>query len=230
MPISSSIQFNNKDQVLAAYQNRDVAAWSLWQNKQFMFKGMDEAGLNELLNVLANGGTNATYTLRVYEGIDNDKQIKSNTPDDGSFNFKLNADGQHISPGQYDKVYSNEALIRRVTELESKLDETEAAPNALGKIGDIISHPILAPVIPLVIQKLMDFLFTPPSQTNNLPKQQLTNNPALSLAGIDEDKIIEDCIAKLKKHDRLLAAHLLKLVDIAENQPEIFNAFVNSLT
>lgn len=88
----TSVQFVGMDAALKAYQHRDIAPWALFINKQMLFKydGGDIAeGQDQLSNVLQMcSGSKATYTLRVYEDIPGGK-IKSATPDDGSFNFRL---------------------------------------------------------------------------------------------------------------------------------------------
>src|SRR5574343_316699 len=97
----ASIQFNNLESVLNAYTNRGVDAWAIFQGSQFMFKGIGLSDLEQILNSLSNGGTNAVYKLKVFEEITDEKNIKNNTPDDGSFNFRLNSDQMAITQSAY---------------------------------------------------------------------------------------------------------------------------------
>lgn len=228
---SSSIQFKNRNSVLDAYSDRDVKAWSIWQGKQFMFKGWGLEELEPIIDLLGNGGTNAIYTLRVYEDLEDKRQIKSNSVDDGSFNFRLNDERQEITNSQYWKNDNRENILDKLTRIEARLDEedTEVKTNkSLGKLGDILEHPAILPVVPLLIEKVLSALLGPNNQAQQQP--QLNYTAPQSLAGIDSnDDLIRINIEKLKKHDPDLGTHLSKLVEIAETNPTLFKAIINSL-
>src|SRR5690242_19337422 len=200
---SSSVQFKNRNSVLDAYSDRDVKAWSIWQGKQFMFKGWGLEELEPVIDLLGDGGTNAIYTLRVYEDLEDKKQIKSNSVDDGSFNFRLNDERQEITNGQYWKNDNRENILDKLNRIEARLDEeeTEVKTNkSLGKIGDILEHPAILPVVPLLIEKVLSALLGPNNQAQQQP--QLNYTAPQSLAGIDSnDDLIRINIEKLKKHD-----------------------------
>lgn len=226
---SSSVQFKNKNAVLDAYTDRDVMAWSIWQGKQFMFKGWGLEELEPVIEALSSGGTNAIYTLRVYEDLEDKRQIKSNAVDDGSFNFRLNDERQEITNGQYWRNDNREHILEKLERIEARLDEEpEVKTNSsLGKIGDILEHPAILPVVPVLVEKVLTALLggNPPAQ----PK--LNYSAPQSLAGIDsnEDELIRISIEKLKQYDPELPQHLAKLVEIAETNPSVFKALINSL-
>lgn len=227
--MASSIQFKGIDGVINAYENRKVAAWSLWQGKQFMFKyeGNDlEQGAEQLqatLDLLAES-TNAIYTLKVYEDLPGHK-IKSNTPDDGSFNFKINGDEQAITQNQYGVIRNNNAIADRLTAIEQKLNEQEEyvdvpEENKLGVIGDIISHPVIQPFVSQIIAAL----FAKKSDAPAPPQMQ-----RVAISGINDDAEITAAIADLKQYDGQLAAHLVKLAALAKSSPDSFKFLLTTL-
>lgn len=224
--MSNSIQFINKEAVIQAYDDRDVKAWAITQGKQFMFKGYGSEDLIPVLEMLENGATNAIYTLRVFEEIQDKKKIKSNTPDDGSFNFRLNSEEMLIRGSQYTNFQKNNEIMQKLIALEEKIDakeEVEERNDSLGKIGNVLSHPVLAPLIPVILEKVMALLS--PGQKNLLPA-------SVGLAGIDSDTNelngnLAIIVNELKKHDPQLEAHLYKLLNIAKTNPESFKQILN---
>jgi hypothetical protein len=229
---SSSVQFKNKNAVLEAFANRDIKAWSVWQGKQFMFKGVGLDELEPVIEALASGGTNAIYTLKVYEDLTDKKFIKNNTVDDGSFNFRLNDERQEITNAQYWNNNNRENILEKLNRIEERLDaeekDTYEKPNtSLGRIGDILQHPAILPIVPVLVEKVLSVILGP---NNNNMQPQLNYKPAVSLAGVNEnDNLIQINIEKLKNHDPNLGVHLSKLVEIAETNPGLFQTIVNSL-
>ena len=128
MGLSSSIQFRDKEAVKQAYKNRDVDAWSIVCGKQFMFKGIGYDSFQDTIDLLAETDSNALYTAQVYEGIEDEKQIKNNTPCDGSFNFKFNeetARNYQIMRGI--GVAPNE-VVSKLNAIEERLNTMEEEP------------------------------------------------------------------------------------------------------
>lgn len=223
-----TLQFNSLESVLDAYDNRQVESWAIHQGKQFMFKGQGHDELLTILNSISKGGTNAIYTIKVFEDVDDVKKIKSNTPDDGSFNFRLNSDQMTLTTEQYTSVYSNRAIAEKLEALEKRLLEDEEIENeknkSLGKIGDILEHPVIAPIVPILLEKIISTIFG-----NNNQNNQNNMLPAMAISGISDDEIIEDTIEKLKVFDPEVKNHLLKLLEMANNNNELFKIVINSL-
>lgn len=159
---SSSCQFVGIDAIIRAYARRGVPAWSIWHNKQFMFKyeGTDisegEAILTEHLEALRNSV--ATYTLCVYEDIPGGK-IKSKTENDGSFNFQL-------KPKDAGDNYEGNQLLREIRqaqiEQENRLaaleegeegEEVTGIGKAIGMIKEVLTIPGLNEIIAGIFQK-----------------------------------------------------------------------------
>lgn len=228
---SSSIQFRGKDAVLAAYENRKVAAWSVWQGRQFMFKndgGNEEEAMGQLENVLEAlaGSSNAIYTLKVYEELPAGGKIKSTTPDDGSFNFRLNDDNQIITNGQYTHLQNNNDLAQRLATLEAKLEEEpeeSEPPNRLGLIGEIISNPTLQPIVSQIIAAVFSKAAAP-GQPVAPGQPQLA-----AVSGINQEATLQEAIQELQKHDSRLAEHLAKLAKIAVDNPPSFTFLLQTL-
>lgn len=230
--MASSIQFKGIDSVVAAYENRDVPAWSLWQGKQFIFKyegnSIDEGSqqLTEYLNMLAQS-TNAIYTLKVYEDVPGGK-IKSNTPDDGSFNFKINADSQEITNNQYSRMNNSNAILERLERMEQRLIEREEEEgdeepeSKLGLIGEIISHPTIQPIAQAFITNILGI-----GKTNGTaaPAQM----PRAAISGINDDAILSEAIKELTAHDPKLPEHLAKLAALAKENPQGFQFLLTTL-
>lgn len=223
--MASSIQFKGIDGVIEAYENRGVAAWSLWQGKQFMFKyeghSIEEGAqqLQATLELLAQS-TNAIYTLKVYEELTGGK-IKSNTPDDGSFNFKINGDEQALTQSQYTSYRNSNEIVQRLADIEDRLNQQEEKyepePSRLGFIGEILSDPGLQPIVQPLIAKI--FGTAAPSRM-----------PRAAINGInDDERVLSEAITELKKHDTRLHEHLAKLAAIAKENPQSFNFLLTTL-
>lgn len=236
--MAGSVQFRSLDAVLTAYENRNCAAWAICQGSQFMFKyeGSDAAEgaaqLQTILEAIAEG-SNAVYTLKVYEDMPKGQKIKSNTPHDGSFNFRLNEESQIITNGQYLRMNNTKELENKIAALEARLQEQEEEDDEpeedetqkmLGKIGNLMSNP--------VVQQLASMIFGP----NKLPQMPtaLAGIPSPGSIATNSDTAAEDArinaaVATLKTKDTNLADHLQKLADIAEKQPQNFAFLLNTL-
>lgn len=239
----SSIQFKGIDVVLEAYESRNVAAWSLWQGRQFLFKYEGDnvtEGANELHSILdkLKHSTNAIYTLKVYEDLGKGGKIKNNTPDDGSFNFKLNFDEQEISSQQYGSLRRQDKLEQDIAELKQMIlerdnEEEEDEPHRLGVIGEILNDPgisqILQPLIQPFLSKILG-LGSTPAQT-----------PMRSISGINDDTrstntanddaaaTLNEAIKILKEADPKLPEHLMKLATLSKESPDSFNFLLQTL-
>lgn len=224
-----SIQFRNKEQVMKAYENRSVEAWSIWCSKQFMFKGVGAESLEQMLEVLCNGATNAIYTLRIYEGIENESQIKSNTPDDGSFNFRLNDEGQSMTSEQISRAYNGNQILSKLGALEKRFEEMDMQEQEPQKdnsaIGKILEHPAIAGVLPIILERIVSSIMGSGQQQNQFPPYKA---PA-AINGINEDADMKAVIDELAKYDAKLLEHLKKLLQLAQTNTTLFNTLVNSL-
>lgn len=230
----ASVQFKSAEKASEAFGNTECQAWSVWTGKQLMYKGIGVADLDAFLDLLKdNGASNAIYTIAYYEEITDKKKINSKTAFDGSFNFRMNDEGQEITGDQYHKFYRNNEVQSRLSGLEKKFEllmekfdsdvETETE-NKLGVIGEVLSHPAIAPVIPQLMQQIVAGLFKPVQQVP--PRLQ-------AVAGIgniaEQDPRLAEVITRLLKADPKLVDHLIKLADMSENDPQNFAIVVAAL-
>jgi len=151
---SRAIQCRGKEKVLELYDNRKAEAWSIWQGSQFLFRGIGGDSLDAMLEAISSGG-NAIYTLKVYDDIKDEKNIKAKTAEDGSFNFRLHPEGVPTPEGQMyleRKSYmqeqidalkkQNELLLEKFTAAETEDEDDEEKDNSInGIIGSIIENP-----------------------------------------------------------------------------------------
>ncbi len=231
--MAGSIQFYGREQVIEAFDSRGVEAWSIFQGKELLTKGIGSTDFCEFIDMLSKGSTNAIYTVRVYEDIGDAKQIKSNTPNDGGFNFRLNDDNQLITSSQYGRMGSLgtllsevQALRKEVKDLREEEEEEESEkPHNMGMMGDILAHPAISPVVPLLVNTIVSNILKIPVQS--IPQQPGT---ATSLAGVgtDEKSLAIAAIDKLIVHNPKIGTHLQKLARLAEADKNTFLILMSS--
>jgi len=232
--MAGSIQFYGSAQVIEAFENRDIEAWAIFQGKELLIKGIGSAAFTEFIEMLSRGSTNAIYTVRVYEDITDAKQIKSNTPNDGGFNFRLNEDNQLITAAQYGRMGSMGNLLSEVQALKKEIqemreeeeEEPEEKPHNLGMMGDILAHPAIAPVVPLLVNSIVSNILKVPVQA--IPAQQSTT--ATNLAGVttDERALGHTAVDNLLKHHPKIGTLLTKFVRLAEADKNTFNTLMST--
>lgn len=219
MASNMSVQFRSPQNVLDAYVNRQVAAWSIWHGKQFMFKyegeSVDEgaAHLAELLQVLQQ--SQGIYTLRVYEDLDG--KIKSNTPDDGSFNFRFQDAVGYMGGGQNNELLSElRAMKLEIEQLKSERDEEEPE-NKLGVLGDALEVPgvaqALAGLVPQLVAKL--FGVSAPQALAGVPGAEI--------------KTLADALAVLQAADPEFEIHMIQLATLARENETKFKSVVSMM-
>lgn len=230
---SSSCQFVGIDAILRAYTRRGVPAWSIWHNKQFMFKyeGNDisegEAVLTEHLEALRNSV--ATYTLCVYEDIPGGK-IKSKTENDGSFNFQL-------KPKDAGDNYESNQLLREIRqaqiEQENRLaaleegeegEEVTGIGKAIGMIKEVLTIPGLSEIIAGIFQKPQPAAigFVPGEAQNNFmqeTKTQADGLPDVEVSERDFERLGAAYAALAPKMPECLEL-LERLANMAVHNPE----------
>lgn len=184
MGMSSSVQFYGIKPVLQAYQNRDVEAWSLWQGKQYLFRGIGYDALSAYLNMLDEAGSGAVYTLKVYDDIEDEKKIKETTPADGSFNFRFTDQSEYVEGKQgrqrvgRAETGNDSLILGKLEAMEERLRAMEhpEPESKLGVIGEILEHPALAPMLPKLVEILAGFLTGKPGQNSQGQGNYLTRH------------------------------------------------------
>lgn len=240
--MAGSVQFVGKDQVMAAFESREVEAWGIFQHKQFIHKGYSSEDLSAFLDMLLEGGTNATYTMKVYEGMKDASGIKEKTECDGSYNFKINVPGEGIAGAGYMNNQGNAQILKRLTEIEEKLqgdDQPEIdEPETIGSvIIDVIKDPNKA----LQWANIIKDIFNPPAPGTAAPVQRHiaeiiqpaamgnTNTAATNLTEDEKENRIIAVMGILEAQDPYLLFHLEKLASIAQKKPAAFKNLLSML-
>ena len=236
--MGSDIQFVGIDDLIDAYVDRGVDRWALFAGKRPITQGEGADDLRSFLMRIAKSQTTATYILKVFEDLGEEK-IRVNTPDDGSFNFKLFSVFGTGTVGSHYGGSIQEKILERLDGLEAKLME----PGDDGIVGQITKAFIGMLEEP---HKLHDFIgalngVNPPSGT--LPPFAGRMNAVGSMArtapksSVNYPEVITEqnaerislVIKKLAAYDPKFLEHLEMIADIAEKTPAKFKTLLSLL-
>jgi hypothetical protein len=246
---SRTVQFRSIDDVMEAYLNREVAPWAIFAGTQFMFSYSGDsleqgrADLEAILKKLEDNQSAAIYTLCIYEDLGKNGKIKSNTPNDGSFNFRLHEHTTNYIPGvaggrfglmqQDNKVLIDEirALRMEVQKIKEQQDteiveDDEPEDDIMGKIGRIIENPALQPLITGIIGKITELL-TPKSQLPGTDENILRK--VSGIPGSEKDLKISEAVEILAETVPDLGDMLMKLATMSKSKPQQFKIFLTML-
>lgn len=254
----ASIQFRGIAQVIRAFEDRGADAWSIWDGKAFLFRGVGAPEFETLLRSLDTSGSTAIYTLKVYDDIDNAKKIKPSTECDGSFNFRLYDRDieESYRPGQ--SWTQTKQLEERFTALEQRMnqfleqteivdeEEEEKPTDLLGVVTGLLQQPEKLEKLIEVGHRLLGGSMQPaylgnvnrivapnePIQQNNNPSLSPSNNiPVVETEEQKEKKLIRlgTALDTLEKADPSIVDHLEKLAVIAATKPEQFKGLIGML-
>lgn len=254
MAVSSSIQFFGRDAALQAFEHRQVEVWSLWQGRNLLTKGEGAQQLAEYLDMIANGGTNAIYTVKVYEDLNDVKKVKSNTPDDGSYNFRLNDPNQSPTASQIGSMNRTDLLFQEIRSLHERLDKMDAVddhddeddtitiagllkdPDHLGKLIDV-GKKLLGVINPGAVQSpALIGQVTRAGQNptgGQDPTAPMEEKTAQGTQGSeDAEKKLQrlgDALDILEANDPHIVEHLEKLAAVAKQDPTKFKSLISIL-
>ena len=232
----AAVQFTGIENVIKAFSNREVKAWSVWIGKQFLFScvGANEteaaADLETLLNSLEKSAH--VYTLKVYEDIGKKERITEKTPAHGSFNFKLlqydGSSGNNMPEWMREIKDENKALKLQNETLMQELEESdddEPPKDIIGTITElIVTDPAKIPVIAQSIYAIIKMFTGQTTQTG----QPFAQPAPVAISGVTENSL-QSVIDELKQYDPRLTEHLQKLVLIAKNDPAGFKSLLGIL-
>jgi hypothetical protein len=245
--MGASIQFRGVKETLKAFDLLDCPVWAVGQGKdpvQFRGEGADD--LAKLLEMLAANGSGAIYSLRVYDDLDNARDIRAKTEHSGGFNFQLaNYDGQ--GGGYYEKL----KLEERIKELESEKEEEEEEGGIMGKIGNAVlgmlqndperligilkagKELLSMPTAPAVIGNVIRD-FARPQEPQ--PQPNFTNDSNAkktdTVMNISDDEKMQRVAAafdELEKNDPQFLIHIEKLAKISRENPQMFKMLLMNL-
>lgn len=255
---SSSVQFYGNEAVMEAVKNRRCPYWALWQGRQFLFK-CEEADikssldyLDQLLQMLNNDTTTATYTLKFFEPEGKGAvKIKENTPSDGSFNFKL-VEPEAVHQRQIGFQSNTPKVLELLEKMSLRLDAIENA-GIDGEEEEEEEETIEKAIIgvlkdPNKLEKYITmgknfFGVSTPEYVGNVnrlgqigdPGQAGHQAPVTNLSqssGDNEEQFlirVGNALDILKAHDPQIADHLEKLASMAKNNPGKFQSMLSML-
>lgn len=236
--MSSIVQFYGTDNVVKAFEHKDMPNWAIFQGKCLNHKctslSMDESGkaLMEYLQML-EGGTTAVYTLKVYEF----DTINEKTACDGSFNFRLTNQDEYNSRRNSNGEY-REKLADRLDRIEKilaeEVEEEEPKESMLGKIGNVfINDPTKVPQMIAALQSVLSLVLpglTKPQQPTQQAIPIYQPAQAATMNGIDEsDEQLSKAIEQLKRNDPKITEHLSKLAKLSEEDKQTFGYLLSML-
>lgn len=220
------VQFERPEEVMKAYENMDMPAWSLVQGKQiiFAYEGND---LDEGLQLLEQwckqlAQSTAIYTLCLFR--DGVGEIKSNTPYDRSFNFRFNKP-EFVNSGSLGYVQMNNAVESRIAALEKTIkerldkddddDEEEEEKDVVGAITKLAENPLIAAIMGRLLG------ITIPANRAAMSGVNSTN--------INADQKLATALKILSECDPELPDHLYSIAMIAKNDPPTYKQLITLL-
>ena len=167
---SQTVQFRNVEDIIAAYQERDIAPFGIFGRDQLFIDYEDsdiDTGAEKLsywLNILLKNKSAGIYTVRVYKKISKEG-ITNKTPYNGSFNFQLTdqitgyGTTSHLEPLGVSELRSEVAALKvmmeRLLESEEEMEEeVQQGSDVMGKIGAFMKQPFMEPILIPLAQKI----------------------------------------------------------------------------
>jgi hypothetical protein len=228
--MAADFQFVGIDETLQAFESRNVEIWALFAGKRLILKGEGIDELRAFLAQMARSQTQAVYTLKVYDALSDKAEIKSNTPDDGSFNFKLATHEIGTLSGTSKALQD---LREEIAAMRSG-DLDEEPPGPWEEIGEALIGMLREP------SKLAQFIgalsgrpqMPPPPTVGGVQRvQELKQAASVGATPLTEESLQEigDTIETLATKDANIVQHLKKLAQIAERDPAKFKMLVTML-
>lgn len=253
--MASNVQFIGTDQVIRAFEARNIDIWSIWCGKEYHIKGNGVEELKAYLDMIAESQTAATYTLKVYEDLTDIKEVKSNTPHDGSFNFKLFS--VYDQPGRtgiigrhYGYPSRDDIVLQKLQEFDTKLNLLAAGPEidpeeeTIEKaVLGMIQEPSKLHEFFQALQQGKNLLMGHPVEMGSIGsvfKAGQTKPGSSAAAGQAPQNLsqqsseeigqrIATALDILEQNDPQLVEHLEKLAIMAQNNPVQFKTIIGFL-
>lgn len=229
-----AIQLIGKQQVIEAYTNLEVDVWAIFQSKYLMTKGAGVTMLEQFLQMLSKNGAGAIYTIKIYEDLDDPRQVKEKTEASGALNFKFNTQDfiddenpQYLNKLENYKLYQEiQGLKKQIEEMGSYKEPETLEQAAIGLLG----NPGELAALVMAVKELFRPGSTPaphipqPAQLGNINKgmnvEQLTDDNRQRLA---------NALDVLGEKDPKIIEHLEKLASLAKNNPSQFQLLIMTL-
>ena len=243
---STTVAFRGVSQVVAAYEANGMPAWAICNGDCIMFA--DETGnieegtnsLRDMLKKMQQGGSEAQFTLRVYELLPKGK-ILSNTPCSRSFGFKL-YESDEDSPFQSgrrnyareadEKIRALEVEIAKLRLEIEEAEEPEPEGGINGFIAGIATDPMFKQMVMQgiagLVQKIVPMPMRQPAAVAGIANGQEGQVMPSVLKDGQLEKI-HGALDLLCTRDPDLGDHLQKLASIALTNPQQFQWLLGML-
>lgn len=237
--MSSDVQFRSLDALIQGFNSCEAEAWSLWAGKRLIKKGMGSEDLRKFCTSL--NGSNSAYTLKYYEGIEDLDELKPNTPDDGSFNFRLNDENLYAvgtqALNQQQRISTQERLDKLETILLSiheKLEgEEEEAATEEKTLGDIIINYLEDPnklaTLGNLFRRDVSASAERTAAIGNVVSAEAETPTATWQTNEDKLNKVAAALDTLEKQDKEIVEHLEKLALLSTKQPGTFKILLQTL-
>lgn len=226
---------------MTVFDNKKMPYWSLWQGTQYLEKGQGRASLSDFLDMLTADGSQAIYTLKLYdkEGESALGSINNKTEYDGSYNFKLSgATYQGGGAASFADILNRE---RRVWELEQQIrdmerEQEDKRPDMIGAVMDVVNDPQKLGAYINIIRGILSPRMQPAGAVGRIPlpvekplSQQPTNENKMPESEERKLERLAAAIDLLEKNDPRIIEHLEKLAAMSENNKPLFSMMLVQL-
>jgi hypothetical protein len=246
---ASAVHFRGIESVVTAYRSNRVGPWAIHNGKCVLFSSEDvgiddvESGAEQLrgiLKLMAGNGSESKMMLAVYK-IDEQTEITNKTEFFRSFNFTLYGvdeespyvrRGSMISQEINQRMDRLEALVLKLVEEEEE-EEEEKEPGLMGVLNGLSKNPQVMQVVTGFIMNKLGIV--PPggqlgkvAGMDNKSVGSMQSAPS-NVLNQEQTEKAQRAIEILVGLDPDLGDHLLKIADIAKNQPVKYKMFASML-
>lgn len=220
------MQFIGKERILDAYNEYGAETWALFQGRKKVVAGDGAANLAHWLDMFSPAGSTATYTLRVYNDIEDPEHIGPSTDYSACWDFKL-TDSYNGSMGGFGQ------LAQRLDAIEKKLSDEGPGEDGFDLNGIVTGWLKNPEQLGMVIGAVKQLLGHPPAPMPAMaavgaldPQPGKENQP---MNPEETYQRLSKVLDRLEKQDPQILEHLEKLATIAETKPKTFQFLISSL-
>lgn len=245
----ASVQFYSRDSVLSAYKHRGISCWAVFDGKELLCPGDGLEDLEQFLDMLGQGASSATYSLRVYIDVADPDLITDKTPSNGGFKFKLlgnnssalsNNDSGVRNISGYSPAYSRlhqlvDAKVGAAIEKMLDKSDNEEDDEAIGakekeeSLEDVVMGLLRDPERLVGLIGSVRSLFSGSSVVKYAAGTNVSRAGVGATNDVDPAEKLATAIDVLEKHDPNLVTHLMKLASLAETDPITFKLIISKL-
>lgn len=233
---------------MKAYQNQGIAHWAIVNGKIVMFATEPDwspeqcqSFLQQVLEDMKTGGSEAQFVLAVYRLKKTDKEITSATPMYRGFTFTLF--GEDDRPYAVRKSGYMEAVDQRLDQMQNMMlefmkaqteePEKEKPATALDRVAGfldgLLEMPDVKNRVALAAVGLIDKIIPMKFGNMNRPAAIAGTPEQQQASARQQQQKIQQAINAIFPVDPDLGDHLLKVADIAVNNPGKYKMFISML-